>query len=86
MYMCFINTTVLNTTLSSGLLVVSPFFFFINMLNIILSSGLPVVSPLFFDYLDDKNTLSIETQFMFGTGIMFAPVLKPVRYHAAHLI
>ncbi|XP_063681352.1 probable maltase-glucoamylase 2 isoform X2 [Bolinopsis microptera] len=39
--------------------------------------GLTVVSPLFFDYLDDKNTLSIETQFMFGTGIMFAPVLKP---------
>ncbi|KAL5254076.1 hypothetical protein ACHWQZ_G013739 [Mnemiopsis leidyi] len=39
--------------------------------------GLPVVSPIFFDYLDDVNTLPIQDQFMFGSGIMVAPVLQP---------
>ena len=45
-------------------------------------TGLPVVSPIFFNYLDDENTLSIEKQFMFGSGIMVAPILDPVSVQA----
>ncbi|XP_011299226.1 lysosomal alpha-glucosidase isoform X2 [Fopius arisanus] len=40
------------------------------------SSGSPVLNPLFFLYWEDKNTLDIDRQFLWGKGLMIVPVLE----------
>ena len=40
------------------------------------SNGIPVVRPLFLEFPDDKNTYSIDSQFMLGDSLMMAPMLK----------
>ena len=37
--------------------------------------GLPVARALFFQYPTDKNTLALDTQFMWGTSLLITPVL-----------
>ena len=38
--------------------------------------GLPPMRPVFFDFKDDPEAAEIEDQFLFGPGIMVAPILK----------
>lgn len=38
--------------------------------------GLTVVRPLFFEFPNDKITYDIEDQFLWGSGLLIAPVLK----------
>ena len=38
--------------------------------------GIPVVRPLFIEFPYDRNTYSIDSQFMLGDSLMMAPVLK----------
>ncbi|XP_015118649.1 lysosomal alpha-glucosidase isoform X2 [Diachasma alloeum] len=40
------------------------------------SFGSPVISPLFFSFWEDKNTLDIDSQFLWGDGLMIVPVLE----------
>ena len=39
-------------------------------------TGVPVIRPLFFEYPDDQNTYQIDNQYMLGTDLLVAPVLK----------
>ncbi|XP_068204436.1 lysosomal alpha-glucosidase-like [Palaemon carinicauda] len=39
-------------------------------------TGEPVARPLFFQFYKDPRTYAIDTQFMWGSGLMIAPVLK----------
>ena len=41
--------------------------------------GTPVARPLLFEFPEDRNTYNIATQFMWGSGLMIAPVLEEVR-------
>ncbi len=43
----------------------------------------PLIRPLFFDYQADECTWGIEDQFIFGDGIMVAPVYRPGITHRA---
>ncbi|HYO90713.1 MAG TPA: TIM-barrel domain-containing protein, partial [Pyrinomonadaceae bacterium] len=40
-------------------------------------TGLPVFRPLLLNYQQDYNTLNMDDQFMIGTDLLVAPVLKP---------
>lgn len=39
-------------------------------------NGSAIVKPLFFDFPRDNVTWNIDTQFMWGSGLMFSPVLQ----------
>ncbi|XP_042231432.1 lysosomal alpha-glucosidase-like [Homarus americanus] len=39
-------------------------------------TGEPVARPLFFQFLKDRRTYAIDTQFMWGPALMISPVLK----------
>jgi alpha-glucosidase len=40
-------------------------------------TGLPMFRPLLLNYQDDENTLGIDDEFMIGSDLLVAPVLKP---------
>ena len=40
-------------------------------------TGLPLFRPLLFNYQSDYNTLTIDDQFMIGSDLLAAPILKP---------
>ncbi len=40
-------------------------------------SGMPVFRPLVLNYQDDKNTLSLDDEFMIGRDLLVAPILAP---------
>jgi alpha-glucosidase len=40
-------------------------------------TGLPALRPLLLEYPGDPNTYGIEDQFMFGSDLLVAPVLRP---------
>ncbi|XP_048513963.1 lysosomal alpha-glucosidase-like isoform X2 [Athalia rosae] len=41
--------------------------------------GDTVARPLFFEFIHDKNTYGIDTQFLWGSSLMIVPVLEEVR-------
>ncbi len=40
-------------------------------------TGLPLFRPLLLNYQDDENTLRIDDEFMIGSDLLAAPILKP---------
>lgn len=40
-------------------------------------SGVPLFRPLLLNYQNDYNTLNIDDQFMIGSDLLIAPILKP---------
>ncbi|MCR5208518.1 MAG: hypothetical protein K6C14_08595 [Eubacterium sp.] len=38
--------------------------------------GYPVMRPMFFDYPDDENCYTLGSQYMFGSDILFAPIVN----------
>ncbi len=38
-------------------------------------SGVPIMRPMFFDYFDDEECYKLSDQYMFGSDILFAPIL-----------
>ena len=46
-------------------------------------SGLPIVRPLVMEYPLDKATLQISDQFLLGSNILIAPILRPGQTHRA---
>ena len=40
-------------------------------------TGLPIFRPLVLNYQDDPNVLTIDDEFMIGTDLLVAPVMKP---------
>jgi alpha-glucosidase len=40
-------------------------------------TGMPVFRPLVLNYQDDKNTLTLDDQFMIGGDLLVAPILAP---------
>ena len=45
-------------------------------MDIASEDGTPVMRPLFYDFPDDRQSYTIEDQYMFGPDILVAPVLK----------
>ena len=39
-------------------------------------TGAPVMRPLFFDFCEDKKCWDIEDEYMFGPGLLVAPVME----------
>ncbi|MBR1740968.1 MAG: glycoside hydrolase family 31 protein, partial [Lachnospiraceae bacterium] len=39
------------------------------------ATGEPIMRPMFFDFPEDKNCLDLSDQYMFGTEILFAPII-----------
>jgi alpha-glucosidase len=44
-------------------------------------TGVPVMRPLVLEYPDDKQTFNLVDQFMIGSDVIVAPILKPDTYH-----
>ncbi|WP_085524588.1 glycoside hydrolase family 31 protein [Tuberibacillus sp. Marseille-P3662] len=44
-------------------------------------TGIPVMRPLFMEYPQDENTYNLSDQFMIGSTVIIAPVLKPDTNH-----
>ena len=42
-------------------------------------NGGTVIRPLFFEFTDDVGTYDLGNQFMWGSGMMFIPVVTKVR-------
>lgn len=38
--------------------------------------GLPIMRPMFFEYPDDEKCYSLDSQYMFGDDIIFAPIVN----------
>jgi len=41
-------------------------------------SGIPAMRPLFLEFPDDKETYAVDDQFLFGSDLMVAPVVRPM--------
>ena len=48
-----------------------------NAMRVASATGIPPLRPLIFDYPDDRTYTSDGTEFMFGDGLLVAPVLSP---------
>ena len=44
-------------------------------------NGGTVIRPLFFEFTKDAETYDLGNQFMWGSGMMFIPVVTEVRNH-----
>ena len=42
-------------------------------------TGAPVVRPLFFEFVNDRQTWTIDEQFMWGPALLISPLLRKVR-------
>ena len=40
------------------------------------STGEPIMRPMFFDFPDDENCYKLSDQYMFGSDILFAPIVE----------
>lgn len=45
--------------------------------------GHPLIRPMFFDFMDDKKTWKLSSQFMVGGHICVAPILRPGEFARA---
>lgn len=46
-------------------------------------TGLPVMRPLFMEYPEDSRTHNLSDQFLLGTNVMVAPIMRPDMNHRA---
>ncbi|MBT2680579.1 glycoside hydrolase family 31 protein [Bacillus sp. ISL-35] len=44
-------------------------------------TGVPVMRPLVFEFPEDKHTFNLSNQFMIGSDVIVAPIMKPDTYH-----
>jgi len=44
-------------------------------MDIASEKGYPVIRPMFFEYPDDEICYTLESQYMFGDEIIFAPIV-----------
>lgn len=42
-------------------------------------TGLPMMRALFLEYPEDRNTWRIDDEYLFGSSLLIAPVLKPLK-------
>ena len=49
--------------------------YIIKHMNIASETGTPIMRPMFFDFYDDENCYALDDQYMFGSDILFAPIL-----------
>lgn len=45
-------------------------------MDIASETGTPIMRPMFFDYYEDDHCYDLDTQYMFGSDIIFAPILN----------
>ncbi len=50
--------------------------YIIKHMNIASETGTPIMRPMFFDFYDDENCYALDDQYMFGSDILFAPILE----------
>lgn len=44
-------------------------------------TGVPVMRPLVFEYPEDQHTFNLSDQFMIGSDVVVAPIMKPDTFH-----
>lgn len=49
--------------------------YILHHMDIASETGTPLMRPMFFDYPDDEACYSLDDQYMFGSDILFAPIL-----------
>ncbi len=49
--------------------------YIIKHMNIASETGAPLMRPMFFDFYDDEKCFALDDQYMFGSDILFAPIL-----------
>lgn len=47
-----------------------------SQMNIASEKGYPIMRPMFFEYPDDEICYTLESQYMFGDDIIFAPIVE----------
>ena len=45
-------------------------------MDIATEKGYPVMRPMFFEYPDDEMCYTLDSQYMFGDDIIFAPIVE----------
>ena len=45
-------------------------------MDIASEKGYPVIRPMFFEYPDDEICYTLDSQYMFGSDIIFAPIVN----------
>jgi alpha-D-xyloside xylohydrolase len=53
--------------------------YIIGQMRIAAETGTPLMRPLFFDYPDDEACYPLEDQYLFGSDIVFAPIVDQGR-------
>jgi len=49
-------------------------------------TGLPMMRALFLEYPEDRNTWRIDDEYLFGSSLLIAPVLKPLKQSRTRVI
>ena len=49
--------------------------YIIKYMDIASETGAPLMRPMFFDFYDDEKCFALDDQYMFGSDILFAPIL-----------
>lgn len=49
--------------------------YIIKYMDIASETGAPLMRPMFFDFYDDEKCFTLDDQYMFGSDILFAPIL-----------
>ncbi len=47
-----------------------------SQMNVASEKGYPIMRPMFFEYPDDEICYTLESQYMFGDDIIFAPIVE----------
>ena len=47
-----------------------------NQMDVASEKGYPVMRPMFFEYPDDEICYTLDSQYMFGDDIIFAPIVE----------
>jgi len=50
--------------------------YIITQMDIASEQGYPVMRPMFFEYPDDETCYALDSQYMFGDDIIFAPIVE----------
>ena len=50
--------------------------YIITQMDIASEQGYPVMRPMFFEYPEDEICYSLDSQYMFGSDIIFAPIVN----------